>query len=119
MAVPQVAHHVILATLLNALHVPKVYNLPMEFVFPALIIVNSAMEEYAQLVPLASKQTQQESVFLNVNQHAQLVQIINQASAFPAIVVPITIVLQILVHWISLATVILPALTVETDLTIF
>ena len=116
---PQVAHHVILATSLNVLHVPKVYNFPMEFVFPAPITVNSAMEEYAQLVPLASKLTQQVSVFLNAKQHAQPVLIINQVSAFLAIVVQITIVLQILAHWISLVTVTLPALTVETDLTIF
>lgn len=91
----------------------------MEFVFPAPITVNSAMEEYAQLVPLASKLTQQVSVFLNAKQHVQPVLIINQVSAFLAIVVQITIVLQILAHWISLVTVTLPALTVETDLTIF
>jgi hypothetical protein len=93
--------------------VQKVYNLPTEFVFHAQIIVNSAIKEYVQPVSLGSKQTQQVSVFLNVKQHAQLVLITNRVSAFLAIVVLITTMLQKLAHWISLVTLILPVLTVE------
>ena len=91
MDAPHPALHAIQPTLLSAPHVQKVYNLQMEFVFHAQITVNSAIKEYVQPVSLASKQTQQVSAFLNVNQHVQPVLITNLVSAFLAIVVQITI----------------------------